>query len=561
MAISTGVAAQPLADPDGNRARSTTWLPYALLGLLFVLMTVFTVTQYAVHGRSWDDWMQDDYGKRLLQFYLTLGEDRSFMEMAPNLYMPQHGAAYETIVALVQHFTGEQWHTRSVVGGITGLIGILAIALCGRELAGPWGAFTAALGLALYPRYVGSMFNNSKDIPFAVAMIIALWLVLRLVRRWQEPGRRSGVLDGALAGAAIGFAAAIRVNAMAWFAILALLVAAYWLRRRPTGARAVRAELARQAGTLLVIGCTCYLVMSLTWPYLLVEPINGLFDSVKQMSAYQWNHEILYRGEMVYAPEAPWHYSLVWLIVGSPLPMVVLSIAAIGVVLWRIAVPRSLTAPASESESTAAEPATDKNGQYLVLALYVVVPLSLIVALQPTLYNSLRQFLYVVPGFLLIATVVLLGAVRHAVRSGRRSLKILAAGLVGLAVLGQAEAVAASARIYPYEYAYFSPIVGGYAQARHGYESEYWGSCAHAAATWLDDHYREFPVDKPTFQDFVSWNPLVEQELPNVEDVGDGNPVFAITKEPKDGYRQIHAVVVEDEVLCQVGIRSDIPLP
>lgn len=555
MAISTGVAAQPRTDAAEDPAKKRDWLPLVLLGLLFVLMTIFTVTQYAVHGRSWDDWMQDDYGKRLLQFYLTLGEDRSFMEMAPQLYMPQHGAAYETIVALVQHFTGEQWHTRSVVGGITGLIGIAAIALAGREIAGPWGAFTAALGLALYPRYVGSMFNNSKDIPFTVAMIIALWLVLRLVRRWDQPNRRFEVLDGALVGAAIGFAAAIRVNALAWFAILALVIAAYWLRRRPTGGRQVRMELTRQAGTLLVIGCTCYLVMSLTWPYLLVEPISGLFDSVKQMSAYQWNHEILYRGEMVYAPEAPWHYSLVWLIIGSPLPMVVLTIAAIGVILWRIAVPRTLTQDATEPTQP------DRNGQYLVLALYVIVPLSLLVALQPTLYNSLRQFLYVVPGFLLIATAVLLGAVRFAARSGRRPLRLLAAGLVGLAVLGQAEAVVASAKIYPYEYAYFSPIVGGYAEARHGYESEYWGSCAHAGATWINDHYRDYPVAEPTFQDFVSWNPLVEQEMPGVKAVGDGNPVFAITEEPKDGYTVVHQVIVEGEMLCQVAVRNDVPLP
>ncbi|NUO58588.1 MAG: hypothetical protein HOV71_28370 [Hamadaea sp.] len=512
-------------------------MPYILLAVLFGLLTVFVATQHAVHGRAFDEWMQDDYGQRVLAFYLSWGQDRSFLEMAPELYMPQHGSAYELIVAAVQKLTGEQWRTRSVIGGVTGLLGVLAIALCGREVAGPWGAFTAAAGLALYPRYTGSIFNNSKDVPFTVAMIVVLWLVLRTVRRWQSGERRFELLQDAALGSAIGFAAAIRVNALAWFAVLAVLIAAFWIRRRPEGAEAVRAELSRQFGSLLLIVSTCYLAMSLTWPYLLVRPVSGALDAVASMSKYQWNHEILYLGAMVPAPQVPWHYAPLWLIIGSPLPLILLVVASAGALWWR---------------------RVPSDGRYLVLAAYVAVPLILLIVLRPTLYNSLRQFLYIVPGLILIATGVLLAVVRAVARSGRRA---WAAAVVGLAVVGQAEAVVASLQIYPYEYAYFSPIVGGYANAHHSFEGEYWGSCSSQAATWLRKHHLDYPVAEPSFQDVLGWNTLIEKELPGITPVGDGHPVFLISREPRDGYRTIHSVVLAGEQLCQVAVRSDVPSP
>ena len=81
----------------------------------------------------------------------------------------------------------------------------------------------AAFGLALYPRFLGAIFNNSKDMPLAVAMLVVLWLVLRLVNGW--PRRRSRLIYSALIGVAIGAAAAIRINALVWYGVLGLVAA------------------------------------------------------------------------------------------------------------------------------------------------------------------------------------------------------------------------------------------------------------------------------------------------------------------------------------------------
>ncbi|NUR95336.1 MAG: hypothetical protein HOV67_08770 [Kribbellaceae bacterium] len=511
-------------------------LPYALLGLLFAGLAWFVATQYWRHGRTYDEYMQDDYGKLTLNWYLSGGHDKSFLNMGDNIHMPEHGPAYEAFVALFQHWSGETWHTRSLVNGVVGVLGILVIALCGKEIAGSWGALTAAVGLTLYPRYLGAIFTNSKDVPFTVVMMLALWITLRLMRRWERP-RRAEIGEYFLLGGLIGAAAAIRVNGLAFFALLGLVALGYLvIVFRRGGVRALGPEIVRFLGAGLVVASSCYLVMSLLWPYLMVYPGTGLVNSIKMMAAYDWDNSILFGGEMVRAKALPLSYVPTWLAIGSPLPVVVLTIASPLVALWLLS--RRVRVP----------------GQYLLIALYALVPLALIMIAHATLYNGIRQFLYVVPGFILLATGVLVGAVRALLASGKAA---IAWGLVGLALVGQAEVVVATAKIYPFEYAYFSPVAGGFADARHDYEGDYWGQCASMAATWLNENYRSYHPDNPTFQDEVAWNTLTEPYLPGMQSVGDGQPTFLLTTSPApDGYKEIHAVMVEGEPLCRVSLRQ-----
>jgi len=518
------------------RARAAR-LPHYLLGLVFAGLAVFVALGWRDHGRTYDEYMQDDYGVRSLQWYLSLGKNRSFLDMQPELHMPQHGPAYETFVALIQHFTGETWNTRSIVNGIVGVLGVAFIALCGKELAGPWGAFTAATGLALYPRYTGAMFTNSKDVPFTVAMILTLWLVLRMMRRWHDADRRFELLEYAAVGVSIGIAAAIRVNGLLWLGLLGLLAVFYWVRhwRELRTWTAIRTQLASQVTAALMIGSSCFLCLLLIWPYLDVHPATGLLDSVKMMANYDWPNTILFDGKQVLATALPWSYAPVWLLIGSPLPLVVLTLAAAVIGVW--AFRRNVQISAA----------------YLMCAGYAVVPLAMIIFMQSTLYNGLRQFLYIVPGFILVASGLLIYVVRRLLASGRRR---LAGALVALAVLGQVEAVVASVQIYPYEYAYFNPLVGGYANASHSFEGDYYGTCGSEAARWLGHHYQEHYATNPTFQDEVLYNTLTQMEVPTMQPVGDGNAIYVLSRNPKEGYHVIATVIVAGEPLCRVLLRD-----
>ena len=109
-------------------------LPFSLLGILFViaLVTVFTLTDH--YGLTIDDVTQDNYGQIALAWYTTFGRDASFLKLGG--HQADHGAIFEVMIAVAQHLFGHQWQTRAVITGLAGVVGVLAIAICGFELGG-----------------------------------------------------------------------------------------------------------------------------------------------------------------------------------------------------------------------------------------------------------------------------------------------------------------------------------------------------------------------------------------------------------------------------------------
>src|SRR5262249_27048602 len=73
-----------------------------------------------------------------------------------------------------------------------------------RLIAGPRAALMAAISLALCGVWYGSMFNHTKDIPFAAAMIGATCFLIRIAHRLPSPRMGDVVSFGLLAGAALG---------------------------------------------------------------------------------------------------------------------------------------------------------------------------------------------------------------------------------------------------------------------------------------------------------------------------------------------------------------------
>src|SRR5437868_1064859 len=198
-------------------------LPISLLAALLGTALVTVFMQAGQYGITIDEPIQDQYGRSTLAWYESMGRDISFLTSYPaSDFQPQHGAAFETLVAAAQQVFGHQWYTRAVVNGLVGVVGVAAIALCGLELGGWWMALLAALSLWLYPRFFGAIFNNSKDIPFASAYVLVLWAVLLLVRYWGDT--RRSLLTSVLVGGLVGLAVSVGGNAVAWDAMLLLLL-------------------------------------------------------------------------------------------------------------------------------------------------------------------------------------------------------------------------------------------------------------------------------------------------------------------------------------------------
>jgi hypothetical protein len=78
-------------------------LPICLLVVLLgiALLTVFV--QADQYGITIDEPLQDQYGRSTLAWYESMGRDTSFLTSFPaSDFQPQHGAAFETLVAAAQ---------------------------------------------------------------------------------------------------------------------------------------------------------------------------------------------------------------------------------------------------------------------------------------------------------------------------------------------------------------------------------------------------------------------------------------------------------------------------
>ncbi len=516
-------------------------LPLYLLGLLLLIALVTVFTQARNYGLTTDEAMHDSYGRSTLRWYITLGKDRSFLTYPPEDYEPEHGAIFDVVVAAAQHVFHNQWDTEAIITGLTGVLGVVAIALCGFELGGWWFAFLAALSLWLYPRYFGAIFNNPKDIPFATANTFVLWSVLRLLKRWGKGN--SSARDSFLLAFFLAVAVSLRANAVVWYGILALIAGGWWLlnARRASKEQKLAWAVKQQIIAAGIIAAGSLFGTVLLWPYVFLNPFTNLYRALVVLAKYPWNGSVLYQGKLLLAVDLPRTYAFVWLVIGSPPVLILLSgISLLLLCGWSLR-----------------KRALDPLMSLVVLAF--VVPLGMIVGFHSVLYNGLRQFLFLVPPLILLAVY----ALQHLFAfCWRRKHLLLVAALALLTVGGYAWTAADMLVLHPYEYVYFSPLVGGVAGANGEYEMDYWNTCQKAASQWLGQNYRSFVTSpSPTVQDkpikfqYLTFLPAnfraVKQNPDFLIDIAPFTPPQSMPQ-----YQLIHTESVEGVPLCKVYVNT-----
>src|SRR2546428_5838213 len=112
------------------------------------------------------------------------------------------------------------YETRHLLNGLVGLLGLAGCWKLGRALGGPRAGCIALIFLLLTPNYYGQMFNNPKDIPFAVGGVWATYYMVRILPALPRPPL--GFLIKM--GLAIGLALGVRVGGLLFFCYLGLLL-------------------------------------------------------------------------------------------------------------------------------------------------------------------------------------------------------------------------------------------------------------------------------------------------------------------------------------------------
>ena len=518
-------------------------VPITLLIILLsvAFLSVFTLANQ--FGITVDEPEENNFAPYVLKWYDTLGKDTSFMTVYPTSNIQEHGAIVDVIIAEAQRVFGNQWQTRAIVTGLFAFLGIVAIALCGFELGGWWAAFLAALSLWLYPRFFGAMFNNAKDVPFTSAMILVLWVVLLFARQWDT--KRKYLFNSVLLGFLIGFAEAVRIVAIFWYVIIGVLFVGWWLYngRDTIKEKLVLANLGKQtlAGTLIAV--ISLLTMTALWPYIALDPIHNLYHAIIVMSKYPWSATVPFAGHVYQAYNLSRFYIPGWLLVGSP-PAILFFAVIGGLFACTTLIKNKL-----------------RETKIVVIGLTLLLPLGVMMYLRVTLYDGMRQFLFLVPPLLLLGVY---GFIRLFDLLARKKQTLVIVAFVLLALATQVQVVYDMVQLHPYEYMYFSPLIGGVSSANGNYDMDYWGVCNKPAADWLAQNYKQYSTaSSPSV--FTAYNTgQITPYLPSVFRASvafTGNPDFYIstTRFGDDKafptYSVIHTESVQGYLACVVKVK------
>ena len=367
--------------------------------------------------------------------------------------------------------------------------GFACAMLAYRMLGNRWIALLAMLMFLLHPRLYAHSFFNVKDVPFAVMLLIALYLTHRAFRK-DTAG--AFLLCGIVVGLAINMRPfALTLPPM----ILAMRALDLWQAGRQERKRAL-ASIAIFAGAALAI---TYIIH----PYYWENPLRFI-EIIHVLSQHPTNVMNLFMGEIYPSDATPWNYIPVWFAITAP--PIALTLGALGcaAVCWQ-AVSRPIRA------------LRDRETRFGVLLLgCFVLPVAVAIALQSNIYNGWRQMYFLWAPFCLLAAVGLhtitnirmgggiwkVGArLPGWVRGGVRlhiARRTLAYGVVGAGLLTTLISMAA---LHPHQQIYFNALVDAKtpgALAKR-YDLDYWilaerQSLEYLLARYPDDTLRVWRV-------------------------------------------------------------------
>lgn len=423
------------------------------------------------YGITWDETWHLVYGDYILEWFLTLGADTSALCYRIDFL---YGGAFDLVGAIIRRVSPlSDVDTIHLVGALVGVLGLLGTWSLARRLGGPAAGLVAVVLLATTPVYYGHMFNNPKDLPFAVAYVWALDALCELVLRLPRVPARVWARFAVLAGLAMG----VRIAGILLLVYLAAVVLGMgWLRARATASLYAGLHTVRRLGRpalLAMVGA--WVVMLLPWPWALLDPIRRPWLALGRMSRFTVHKRTMpFAGEEMLTTEPRWDYLLHYF--GLKLPLVVLALLGVAAVLvglawWRS---RSRRAPMGLRQRNVA----------LVLAAAILAPPTYAVVVRSVLYDGLRHFLFLVPALVVVAG---LGAVELPRVRPRFTLPValvLALGGGGLV----ARQLAAMRELHPNQYIYFNELIGGLPGAYGNYDTDYYGNAYKEGFAALAEH-------------------------------------------------------------------------
>ena len=296
-----------------------------------------------------------------------------------------YGVAFEMPLALAERALGFQdWRqiylARHLLTHLFFIAGGFAVGtLVYRMLGSRWIALFAMLIFLLHPRLYAHSFFNSKDIPFAVMMVVALYLAHRAFRK-----------DTMGAFLLCGIGVGLAINLRPFGLILLPLILA--MRAPDLWQTAGRADRKRVLATGGVFAAAALATLYISHPHYWENPLRFV-EGLRFLSQHPAFVDNLFMGEIYGANAVPWNYIPVWFAITAP--PIALALGAVG-----------CAAICLKSAARPLAALRDRETRFgLMLLGCVVLPVVAVIALQANIYNGWRQMYFLWAPFCLLAAV------------------------------------------------------------------------------------------------------------------------------------------------------------
>jgi len=429
---------------------------FVLCGL--AILALLIVRDY---GISNDEEVQHRYGELIVDYYASGFRDTALFNYK-NLYL--YGGLFDILaVGAAKLLPFDVFVIRHVMSAMTGIAGIAGAWATARLVAGPRAGLIALIALAICGPYFGGMFNHTKDVPFAAAVIWAIYFLLRAARDLPAPRWRDVIGFGLMLGAATGLRA-MGLLLVGYAGVLVLMSVPRPFRVADSVAFLPRSAL--RFAPAIVIG---YVIMIAAWPWAWLAPLNPL-RAIFSFAHFHYEIRTIVAGEIYRMADVPWWYVPFYLLI--KVPLVVYS----GVLL---AIAASVLAFARDGLSGLHR----RHVETAFLVFVAIFPVLCEAIAEGPAFTGMRHFLFILPPLAVIAGIGF-DATLNAL-SPRRWLE---AGAAAALLLIFASNVSVLVRLHPYEYMFYNPMVGGLEGAARRYEMDYWVNMMPEAVRVLHDY-------------------------------------------------------------------------
>jgi len=512
--------------------------------LLLAVLSVLVLATFKEYAVSNDEGLQHHYGELIIAYYKSGFADRSVFDFQ-NLYL--YGGLFDIIAVLLAHVLPfDLYDIRHVMSALAGIGGVAATCATARMVAGPRAGLLAGLALTLCGVWYGGMFNHTKDVPFAAAMMGATYYLLRAARDLPDPRRRDTLLFGILLGAALG----LRATGLLMVGYLAVVIAlTVWMRGRRDWSTLAR-PCVRSLGRFVPALAIGYVIMIAAWPWASLD----FFNPVRAIFAFAHFHypvRTVLDGQVYLMSDVPRWYEPDYLAIKIPLLVLIGAAAAI------------LSATGSAIRGGGKTQPNPARVDIAMLVFVIVFPLLCQIIGHGPSFTGMRHFMFVVPPLAALAGIGLHVGLSHVEGYGRAA--TVAALAAVLAAFAQ-DAVAL-VRLHPYEYLFYNSLVGGLPGAARRYETDYWVNIMPAAVkdleSYLDQIDRHDPLRPQHFTvgvcgERVSFENEADRRLQWTPDWDHADFFIAPTHMNCDQVLRGKVVNVIERVGVQIGVVKDL---